>query len=297
MKRRTFLGISLSAAAAHSAVPSDRPLASIGVVADVQYADADPQGERHYRSSLPKLRAAVKDLAERNLLFTIHLGDLIDRDFQSFASVLPLWEPLRHEVKHVLGNHDFTVAAADQEKVPALLGLGKGYHAYTAAGIRWICLDTNEVSVYRNSNAAKVNAARGVMARLAKEGKKNAQPWNGGISAAQLKWLDNELAEAGNQESAAIVYGHHPLLPEDSHHAWNHQEILDVFAKHGCVRAYLSGHNHDGAESRYRGIPLITFRSLLHRPETTAYSVLHVFRDRLRIDGSGREPSRTIHFG
>ena len=118
MTRRQFLALSAAAAAtARGEEPADGPLVSFGLLTDVQYADAEPQGERHYRESIPKLEAAVKDLAKEKLPFSLHLGDLIDRDFSSFAAMLPLFAGLGHPVRQLLGNHDYSIKDAEKTKV------------------------------------------------------------------------------------------------------------------------------------------------------------------------------------
>jgi len=43
-----------------------------------------------------------------------------------------------------------------------------------------------------------------------------------------------------------------------------------------------------------KGVPYINFKSLLHEPQTTAYCVIRLFKDRLLIAGRGREKSREI---
>ena len=50
------------------------PLFSFGVVADAQYADKDPAGLRHYRSSLTSLEAAAEAFNGSDLAFVVHLG-------------------------------------------------------------------------------------------------------------------------------------------------------------------------------------------------------------------------------
>jgi hypothetical protein len=91
-----------------------------------------------------------------------------------------------------------------------------------------------------------------------------------------------------------IVCGHHPLLPADGHQLWNGSELPPIFQGHPSVRAYLCGHNHAGGEVMVKGIPFITFKSVLHQPEVTAYAVIRLFNDRLVIEGRGREKSRII---
>lgn len=298
MKRREFLALSAvaSATSARAATETaDDPLVSFGLITDVQYADADPAGERHYRESVPKLKQAVAALAARKLPCTLHLGDVIDRDFKSFDTILPLFGGLGHPVRHLLGNHDFDVAATEKPRVSRMLGMPADHYAFMESGVRFVMLDTNEVSTYKHAeDSPETRNARAVMTQLAATGACNAKIWNGGVSDSQLAWLDKQLAEADAATQPVLLCAHHPLLPEEGHHAWNHRAVLDVIKRHRCVRACFYGHNHAGNEVWHEGIPHITFKSLLHEPGVNSWAVLHLHRHQLVIEGSGREKSRVL---
>lgn len=297
MNRRRFLALSTAAVSATKAgaTPAGAPIISFGLTTDVQYADADPQGERHFRESIPKLKAAVADLAQEMLPFTLHLGDVIDRDFSSFATILPLFGPLGHPVRHLLGNHDYTVAEAEKSRIVSTLGMPADYYAFTASGVRFVMLDTNDLSTYKHpAGSAPDRESEAEIRKLTAANSSNAKSWNGGVSSTQLAWLDKELATADAAKMPAIVCGHHPILPEEGHQAWNNRAIFGMLERHPSARAYLCGHNHAGAEVISNAVPCITFKSILHEPEVTAYAVLRLFKDRLVIDGRGREKSREI---
>ena len=301
MNRRRFLALSTAAVSApclRAEVADDKPLVSFGLITDVQYADADPQGERHYRESVPKLKAAAADLAKENLPFTLHPGDVIDRDFASFATILPLFESLGHPVRHLLGNHDYSIKEAEKSQVVATLGMPHDYYVFRNSGVKFVMLDTNDVSVYKHpeGSAADLEAEAALRKHSATKAK-NAKPWNGAISSAQLAWLEKELAASDAANEPVIVCGHHPILPEEGHETWNNRENLAALQDHPCVRAYFCGHNHAGAEVVKNGVPFITFKSLLHEPGVTAYCVIRLFKNRLEIEGRGREKSRVIPLG
>lgn len=298
MNRRRFIALSTAAASATTARADSmktKPLISFGLITDVQYADLAAKGERHYRESIPKLKAAVADLAKENLPFTLHPGDLIEQDFASFAAILPLFEGLGHPVRHLLGNHDYSVKDAEKSKVVATLGMPHDYYMFRSSGVRFVLLDTNDVSVYKHpQGSAASNVAEELMKQREADKANNAKPWNGGVSPAQLEWLEEELAAADVANEPVLLCGHHPLLPEEGHQAWNTGEILAVVERHPCVRAYFCGHNHAGNQVISKGVPYITFKSLLHEPGVTAYCVVRLFEDRLEIEGRGREQSRKI---
>jgi manganese-dependent ADP-ribose/CDP-alcohol diphosphatase len=295
MKRRRFLAISTAAVTVARAESTAAPLLSFGLTTDVQYADADPQGERHFRESPAKLREAVADLAKEKLPFTLHLGDVIDRDFGSYEMILRLFKPLGHPVRHLLGNHDYSVKDDEKARVAALLEMPADYYAFTNGGVRFLMLDTNGLSTYKHPKQdAATSAAEGYMKKLAETKANNAKPWNGGVQAEQLAWIKKELTAADAAKTPVIVCGHHPLLPAEGHQVWNSDEVLATLRDHLCVRAYFCGHNHAGNEAVIDGIPCITFKSILHEPGITAYAVLRLYNNHLVIEGRGREKSRKI---
>lgn len=298
MKRRNFIGLStlaVSLCKLRGAENGDQPVLSFGLITDVQYADAEPEGERHYRESIPKLKSAVEWLAKKHLPFTLHLGDLIDRDFKSFATVLPLLEGLGHPVRHLLGNHDYTVAGEEKGRVASTLGMPRDYYQFRDSGVRFIMLDTNDLSTYKHPEGSPQDLeSEALLKKLVEEKLNNAKRWNGGISETQLKWLDAELTAADTEKERVILCGHHPLVPGDGHQAWNCDGVLAVIDRHPSVAAYFNGHFHSGAEVTRNGIPYITFKSILHKPEVNAYSAVHLFADRMEIEGNGRERSRVI---
>jgi 3',5'-cyclic AMP phosphodiesterase CpdA len=301
MNRRTFLTMTAAAGATAAGTRTttagsapDQGLA-FGLLTDVQYADAEPGGERHYRASLPKLEAAVAQLAAAKPAFVLHLGDFIDRDFAAYARVLPLLEPLGMPVHHLLGNHDYSVADADKARVTSTLGMPHDYYLVRSSGLRVLMTDTTEQAPYKYPKGTPAAAAASAtLKRLAATGAANAQPWSGGLSDTQLAWLDRELTAASAAGERAIVCGHHPLLPADAHQLWNAPAVVDLIDRHRCVIAWFNGHNHAGAEEVRNGVPFITFKSLLHRPDTTAFAMIRVTADTLTITGHGREISRSF---
>ena len=298
MNRRNFIGLSAAAFSlhkAHGAELDEPPQLSFGLITDVQYADAAPEGERHYRESFPKLQVAVAWLAEKKLSFTLHLGDMIDRDFDSFHTILPLLEGLGHPVRQLLGNHDYDVADSEKARVVTTLGMPTDYYQFSRSGVRVVMLDTNDLSIYKYREGSPQDLESVAMLKKLAEAKlNNAKPWNGGISETQLKWLNSLLEAADNAKERVILCGHHPLLPEDGLQAWNGDAVLAVIDRHPCVVACFSGHHHAGAEIIRHGIPFITFKSVLHEPNLNSYSAIHLFSSKLKIEGNGREASRTI---
>lgn len=296
MKRRHFLH-SLAGAVAISpaAAAEDPPLLRFGLIADAQYADVDAEGERHYRATPEKLKRAVETLHTAQPAFTLHLGDFIDRGFKSFDTMLPILGGLGHPVHHLLGNHDYDVAGDEKTRVVATLGMPHDYYTFRRASVRFVMLDTTSLSTYKHPpGSAALAAAETMLAEAKAAGHPGAQPWNGGVSETQLAWLDRELTAADAAKERVILCGHHPLLPADLHQLWNHEAVLAVIDRHPCVAAWFNGHNHAGDFIERKGVPYVTFRSMLHQPENTAFSIVDVHPGRIVITGHGREPSRVL---
>lgn len=290
MQRRRFLAISAAAVTGVRAESSpSKPLLSFGLMTDVQYADADPIGERHYRESIPKLNGAVADLADKRLPFSLHLGDVIDRDFESYGVIMPLFDKLGHPVKHLMGNHEFYISEDKKKEIPGLLGMPSDYYAFTVEGVRFLMLDTNDASPYKYAAESPEALVAGAACKAAR-----VDPGRGGISTVQLEWLEKELAQGDESRTPTIICGHHPLLPAKGTAAWNQAEVLKLIDRHPCVRACFAGHQHSGDQVVAEGVPFITFKSMLYEPGITAYSVVRLHQDRLVIEGRGREASREV---
>jgi 3',5'-cyclic AMP phosphodiesterase CpdA len=290
------------AMAAGTSTRGANPLLSFGVVADVQYRDANPLGTRFYRDSLGKLAEAVARLNALGPRFTIQLGDLIDGTFSSYDDVLPLYDALKTPHYHVLGNHDFAVDPADKGRVLHRLGLdalgsGKGYYDFGVRGWRFIVLNGSDLSVvaYPPGSAPRLASER-YLAGLAEQGVKNALEWNGGIGTAQREWLGRMLARAQRANERVIVFCHFPVLPASQSGLWNDREVLAILRAHRSVVAYFSGHAHEGGYVRDGGIHYLTFQGMVEGPQP-AYALVEVLPDALRVTGFGREPSRLLTLG
>mgnify|MGYP001177300952 CR=1 FL=1 len=81
-----------------------------GAVADCQYCK-ETSAVRKYNLSPQKLTACVEYYNKLDLAFVVHLGDFIDRDFESFAKVTPIYNRLKAPHYHVLGNHEVGLMA------------------------------------------------------------------------------------------------------------------------------------------------------------------------------------------
>lgn len=298
MKRRNFLKITLPLALAGkaSAAPAAEPNLTFGVIADPQYADADPKWGRFYRNSLAKLEDAVAELNQRPLEFTVTLGDLIDRDFVSFASVMPIYAKLKALHFPVCGNHDFEVADADKGKVLRAMGLEKAHYSLVRKFWRFLFLDGTDIAVWRfPDDDARTAEAKVMLENLAAAGSVQAKNYNAAIGAEQMEWIAAELEAAQTAGQRVILFCHYPVIPAPFvHNLWNAEELVALIAKHQHVAAYMNGHNHAGNYGTQGHCHYVNLKGMVETEKETAYAVVKCFPDRLEIEGYGLEPDRKL---
>jgi hypothetical protein len=160
ISRRKFLASTTTTTAATAAglqpIHAGEPLYAVGLIADAQYANAEPGGIRHYRNSIGKLGQAAAAINEAGVDFSIHLGDLIDRDFASFDDILEPLNTLEKPVHQILGNHDFSVAEDRKPEVAKKMGIDSPYYAFSKQGIRFVFLDGTEISTFAQPKGTEI---------------------------------------------------------------------------------------------------------------------------------------------
>ncbi len=155
-------------------------LFSFGVIADIQYADQDTHGLRHYRESMEKLQECSAALNAKKLAFVIQLGDLVDGGIDNLDRILPVFDQIRAPKYHVLGNHDF---CAERSVLLKRLNMPAAYYQFSEPGWRFAVLDGMNVSVAGRWPQGSDNLRNGrrILADLKREHAPNAQIWNGAI--------------------------------------------------------------------------------------------------------------------
>lgn len=298
LNRRSFLAASTTAVAAAPLVYAQaKPLVRLGLVADAQYADIDPLGTRYYRQSIGKLESAVEDFNQRELDLCVHLGDLIDRKWESFDGIKKPLADLRHPIRHLFGNHDFDVLDEQKEKVPGQMGLEKRYSFRDTGGFRLVFLDTTDVSTYAHAlrDDRTFQAVR-QMTALEEQGRPHAQPWNSAIGPEQMAWLKSACAEAAGKGMKVVLFAHHPVYPANTHNLWNDAEMMAFAEANPNVVAWVNGHNHQGNFGVKAGVPYVTLQGMVETEKTTAYAFADLHADRIVLRGVGRVPSRELVF-
>ena len=273
------------------------PLLRFGLIADPQYAPIEPNTRlnRHYARSLVKLEAAIARLNDEALDFVVTLGDVIDRDWENFDRVLPLYDRLRHPHHFLPGNHDFAVAADRLDQVHDKLGMPAPWHDFSVNGVRLIITDGNEVSLFAPSlDDPRRKEAAERLAGLTEAGAANAQMWNAGMSTAQVGWLASRLRQAEEAGERAIVFGHYPLYPESDHNLWGAEDVSALIAASPAAIGYFCGHNHAGNYGALNGTHFVNIKGMVDTFDENAFAIVEVHADRIEIAGFGREESRVL---
>jgi manganese-dependent ADP-ribose/CDP-alcohol diphosphatase len=266
----------------------------IGIFADCQYCDYETSGNRYYKNSLWKLTNCISEFNKSDEIdFVVGMGDLIDRDFVSFTEVKSILEDSRNEVFHVIGNHDFSVESEFLEKVPEQLNLSETYYTFNKKGWRFIFLNGNEIT-FQSSNPEIIKQAENMIKQLSFENKPNNRKWNGGMSEAQILWMEQQLREAQENEQKVALFCHYPILPLEAHTLWNSEEVLAVIEKYNCVKLWMNGHNHSGNYISNNGIHYITFTGMVDTETENAFSIVSISENQVKIEGFGREKNRVL---
>jgi len=267
----------------------------IGIIADCQYCNCDVAGKRFYKNSTAKLKIAVDTLNSKKLDYTIHLGDFIDRDFESFDDVIPIWNGLKMEKHHVLGNHDFSVADSLKSESILKMGLKNRYYSITKNNWRFIILDGNDLSFHGAISEIKKQQTDSLFQLLTPKKLLNLQKWNGGLSLSQLNWVKNELETAKANNENVGFYCHFPAVKDgEVHNLWNYKQFIDLIDNYKNVKFYFNGHNHNGDYVLKNGVHHLTFKGMVDTENTSAFATATISKDSIIIDGYGREPSRRL---
>jgi Icc protein len=128
------------------------------------------------------------------------------------------------------------------------------------------------------------------------------------VAAPQLEWLATDLAAT---RLPTIVLMHHSASEQDLDDSrWfhgrpnlalveNRADLRSIFERSGKVRAVLNGHLHRNNVDVIRGIPYVTFQSLIEnldedapgRP-AAAYGVVQLSTERMVVRVRGNDPMR-----
>jgi manganese-dependent ADP-ribose/CDP-alcohol diphosphatase len=274
----------------------DKPLFTFGLISDVQYADCSHEGERYFRSSIEKLDKALSTFRGDSVDFIINLGDLIERDYESYKPVLNAINSSGIKAYHITGNHDYSVDPRYLSRLPVLNESRNGYYSIIDGSYRLIFLNGNEISTYASSDKTGIIQASNYIEKLKKNGEINAIDWNGGIGDKQCEWIISQLDAASSASEKVIFLCHFPVAPENIHNLLNYKKIHGIVSKYGNVVAWFNGHNHEGNYANFNKIHFVTFKGMVETKNLNSFAIIEVYNDKLVIKGSGREDSRVLSF-
>ncbi|MHA7110961.1 metallophosphoesterase [Sunxiuqinia elliptica] len=266
----------------------------IGLIADPQYANKPTAGKRYYRESLWKLEEAIDTFNYNKVDFVQNLGDIIDTEWESFDSILSVYDKLKPGIEnyHLLGNHDFDIDSTHLNDLLEKLSMPNYYYSYSKEGYRFIVLDATDYSYYSNLlHNHDINQIDSYLEKT--QGKSNNHRWNSAIGEDQQSWLNQELDAAKSLNQQVILFSHLPLKPEnDPHNLWNDDEIINLIEKSSNVVAYINGHNHAGGYEFKNGIHYITISGMVDT-RVSSYAILEIHQDSIVLRGYGNQ--KTIH--
>ncbi len=274
----------------------DDPTVSFGVIADLQYCNAAPFKNRFYRNAIDKLNKAIAVFNDQKLDFVINLGDMIDRDWESFDTILPLFNQMKAPVYHVLGNHDYEVKDEKKAEVSSKIGIER-YYDFSLNGWRFIVLDGNEISTFANLPAtSEYENAEKLLKSMELAQKINANFWNGGVGEKQMAWLRSTLSKAEKENERSIIFCHYPLYPPNKHNLLNTEEMLSLIKNYKGVKMWLNGHNHDGNYGLFWGVHFLNVKGMVEGQADLVFSVVQLYENRIKVVGFGNEISATLTF-
>jgi predicted phosphodiesterase len=267
-----------------------------GLLTDLQYCTANPESNRYYRNSIRKLQYCAEQMNRLDLRFVADLGDKIDRDWESYDQIMPLFGSFRAPVHHLAGNHDFAVDEGMKTDVWRRAGVPMPpYRLFDLDNWRFILLDGNQVSIYAwLPDDDRHRQAESLIQTLHQRGGPNAFDWNGATGDAQLQWLEARLAEATDAGRKIIILCHSPVFPDNMHNLLDTPRILAILRKARGIKAWFNGHNHQGNYGKYGETHFITLKGMVDTRRRPAFCTVELFGKHIAIRGYGREPSRIL---
>jgi manganese-dependent ADP-ribose/CDP-alcohol diphosphatase len=266
----------------------------IGVIADCQYCNCNVKWDRYYKKAPQRLKQAVAILNKDSLNYTIHLGDFIDKDFKSLDSILPTWQQLKSPSYHVLGNHDFDVKDSLKEEILQQLNIKNRYYSFVEKNWRFIVLDGNDLSFHGALTQTKKQQTDSLFNLLKDKDLPYIKKWNGALSNNQLKWIQQELEIAVQQNQKVGFYCHFPIFPVDQHNIWNRAQFLSLIKPYKNVKLFFNGHNHAGAYQLVDNVHYLTFKGMVNTENTSAFAKVKFDADTIFVQGFDREISRKL---
>lgn len=236
-------------------------------VSDVHFLKEGSNTTFKMTGESPKLLDdAIQQINETpNINFVMFTGDLIDKPFEKeLTAVLPHVEKLNVPWYFAFGNHDRCVGGFLTKALyldilgshnENMRGKQRYYSFEPRKGYKVIVLDTI------------------ISERLTSQGL---------VDEEQLKWLDEELDEAGND--TVLIFMHVPVLepfPSESHRLQNAGDVQEIIEKHTNPIAVFSGHYHAAKIFQKGNVLYVNSPALVSYPN--AFRVVTVTNTRKKV--------------
>lgn len=267
--------------------PSSVSRLRIALLADPQFAAERPDyvNNLYYRSALYKLPALFRHLNDLELDLVVTLGDIVDRHWQDYPRILPVYRQLKHPHLFITGNHDAAVIRRQLEQFTPTPALPKHYYALQTPRFRLLVIDGNDVSFYATrASPETLQQAAQYYAALTIAGEPQAKSWNGAIGQSQYLWIEQQLEEARQQGQQVIVLGHYPLAPAGKHRLWNGEQIARLLTRYRVVASF-HGHDHRGSQETRHQTRFVTVPGLLDTPDRVPFMIAEIDADGLALTG------------
>ncbi|ETI52997.1 hypothetical protein F443_04011 [Phytophthora nicotianae P1569] len=252
---------------------------------------------------------------------------------QALESAKAAWTPFQDAVgpvHHLVGNHElynFPASVIQKELLyqPPRASKDAPQRSYydfqvpEAPKFRFIVLDCYGMSILGREKSDPVYQEAMALLRRVNPNENLNSPtglveeqrrfvaFNGAVDREQMKWLEDTLVKATEAEENVVVFTHVPIHPSTSPTPlsllWNYPEVLELIRRFACVRVVFSGHSHaDGYVYAHegmhnKGVHFVVCDAILEcAPSETAHALVHVFEDRLVVQGYGKIPTRELRF-
>ncbi|KAE8888227.1 hypothetical protein PF005_g6364 [Phytophthora fragariae] len=252
---------------------------------------------------------------------------------QALESTKAAWKPFQEAVgpvHHLVGNHElynFPAAVIRKELVyqPSKTleeAPPRSYYDFQvpeAPKFRFVVLDCYGLSILGREKTDPVyQEALALLRRVnpnenlnSPTGLEDAQrrfvAFNGAVDCDQMRWLEGVLIKATEAGEHVVIFTHVPIHPNTSPTPssllWNYPEVLELIRRYACVRVVFSGHSHaDGYVYAHegmhnKGVHFVVCDAILEcAPSETAHALVHVFDDKLVVEGYGKIPTRELRF-
>jgi predicted phosphodiesterase len=259
-----------------------------GIVTDSHYANTDPKNNRHFRESISKMEECVALMNKMNVDFLIELGDFKDQDTPPqkkntllyLETIENLFQQFKGPKYHVIGNHDLdSISRKDFSKIinNTQIPAPSAYYSFDFNGMHFIVLDANfksDGSDYSYGNFDWIDT---------------------NIPPAEIDWLKRGIKSTNK---AVIVFNHQQLDCEGDFCVNNADEIRSILENSSKVIAVFQGHNHNGYDSRIKGIHYYTLKAMVDGSgsQNNSYAIVQVFENGLiTITGYRKAVAKKIY--